>query len=259
MKRAAFIMLAACGTNETPQAMPVPANPACLPNRDGQITADELPLALGATVSYYVGANRTIAQAGTDWNFSEERADDDVVAVGPAPLRDQWYAASFPAGQFVVDAGQGLDGIYHQDTQALWLDGTASQQESTKTLIVYSPPLPVLRFPVKAGDIYTTTADLAGATISGLPFQGTDALTVDVADEGKLRVPYVEFSPVLRVRTLAVRKPSAGGVPSTSRRTTIFLFECFGEVTRAESKPDETNPDFTNAAYLRRFGLGVTP
>jgi hypothetical protein len=107
--------------------------------------------------------------------------------------------------------------------------------------------------------MYTTTANLAGATIAGLPFQGTDELTVDVAGEGKLTVPYVEFSPVLRVRTQAVRKPSAGGVPSTSRRTTTFLFECFGEITRAESKPDETNPDFTNAAYLRRFALGVEP
>ena len=37
------------------------------------------------------------------------------------------------------------------------------------------------------------------------------------------------------------------------------FFECFGEITRAESKPDETNPDFTNAAYLRRFALGVEP
>jgi hypothetical protein len=259
MKRAAFIVLAACGTNETPQPMPVPTHPECLPNRDGAITADELPIAIGASVSYYASANRTITQTGTDWNFAEERADDDVVAIGPTALRDQWYAASFPGGQFVVDAGQGLDGIYHQDTQALWLDGTASQQETPKTLIVYSPPLPVLRFPVAAGDLYTTTANLAGATIAGLPFQGTDELTVDVVGEGKLSLPYVEFSPVLRVRTQAIRKPSATGVPSTSRRQTIFLFECFGEITRAESKPDETNPDFTNAAYLRRFALGVTP
>ena len=259
MKRLAFILLAACGTNETPQPMPVPTLPECVPNRDGQITADELPIALGASVTYYTGANRTIAQAGTAWDFSEEMKSDTVVEIGPVALRDQWYAASFASGQFVVDAGQGLDGIYHQDAQALWLDGTASHAETPKTLIIYSPPLPVLRFPVKAGDMFTTTANLAGATIAGLPFQGTDDLTVEVAGEGKLSVPYVDFSPVLRVRTQAVRKPSAGGVPSTSRRTTIFLFECFGEVTRAESKPDETNADFTNAAYLRRFALGVEP
>jgi hypothetical protein len=40
------------------------------------------------------------------------------------------------------------------------------------------------------------------------------------------------------------------------KRTTLFMFECFGEVARAESKQDETAEDFTTAAYLRRFALG---
>jgi hypothetical protein len=260
MKRL-LLILAACGTNETPQPGPAPTLPSCVPNRDGTITADELPIALGATVDYYVGTSRTITQAGTSWDFSAELADDMVVSLGPAPLSDQWYANSFTSGEFVVDAGSGLDGIYHQDAQALWLDGIASHVEmpaSGKTLIVYATPLPALRFPVVKGQLYTASTALNGATINGLPFQGTDELTVDVVDAGKLSVPYVSFSPVLRVRTQAVRKPSSSGVPSTSRRTTIFLFECFGEVTRAESKPDETNPDFTGAAYLRRFALGAT-
>jgi hypothetical protein len=40
-----------------------------------------------------------------------------------------------------------------------------------------------------------------------------------------------------------------------SRRQTQFFFECFGEVARAESKANETAPDFTTAAVLRRFAL----
>jgi hypothetical protein len=40
---------------------------------------------------------------------------------------------------------------------------------------------------------------------------------------------------------------------------TSFLFECFGEVAHAESRIDEPNADFTTAATLRRFALGVTP
>ena len=32
-----------------------------------------------------------------------------------------------------------------------------------------------------------------------------------------------------------------------------FLFECFGEVARATSQPNETNQDFTTAAEVRRF------
>jgi len=263
MRRLACILaLAACGTNETPQPEPVPTLPSCVPDRDGVITAAELPLALGATVTYYAGANRSVDQvlAGGRWDLSEERADDDIVQIGPTALRDQWYAGSFASGQFVVDAGNGVDGIYHQDAQALWLDGTASHAEAPpggKTLVVYPQPLAVLRFPLTVGDAFTQTVALTDITINGLPFNGTDELTIEVVESGQLEVPYVEFSPVLRVRTHAVRRPSSGGM--TSRRQTLWMFECFGEVARAESRPDEASADFTTAAYLRRFALGVTP
>lgn len=233
--------------------------PSCVPNRDGVIASTELPIALGATLTYYVSTNQTIAQQGERWDFSVERAEDDIVALGPVALKEQWYASSFPTGAFVVDAGSGLDGIYHQDDQALWLDGTASHDSAmvSRTLIVYPQPIAVLRFPVTAGDAYMTRATLAGATINGLPFNGSDEVSVSVVGAGLLAVPYVEMSPVLRVTVGVVRMPSTG--PSTSRRTTLFLFECFGEVARAESKPDEPSADFTFAAYFRRFALGVTP
>jgi hypothetical protein len=261
MKKLIFITLAACGTNETPQPAPVPVLPTCVPNRDGQITAAELPIALGATVDYYVGTNRTVDLAGKSgiWNFSEERADDTVIKLGPVALGAQWYAPQFPAGQFVVDGGSGLDGIYHQDDRALWLDGTASKDPApaTKTLVRYAAPIAVLEFPIADGQAFTSVGAIDG-TISGLPFIGTDTIEIDVTGTGRLDVPYVQFSPVLRVRTHVTRKANAGGAPAVQRRTTLFLFECFGEVTRAESKQDEANPDFTTAAYLRRFALGVS-
>jgi hypothetical protein len=259
MRAALLIVVTACGTNLTPQPEPVAEVASCIPNRDGKITADELPIALGRTAPYYAGKDRPLDQLLHDgaWDFSAERAGDDVVAIGPSPLRDQWYASSFAAGQFAVDAGGGLDGIYHQDAQALWLDGTASQTEDNKTLIVYPQPLAVLRFPVAVDDMYMQTVALANVTINGLPFNGTDELTIEVIESGELDLPYVQFSPTMRVRTSAIRRPSNGGM--TSRRQTLWLFECFGEIARAESRPDETNADFTNAAYLRRFALGETP
>lgn len=258
MKRAAFILLAACGTNQTPQPVPAPELPGCIPNRDGMITADELPIALGAKVDYYTSTNTAVNLVAQDsvWDLSQERATDQVIALGPVALATQWYASQFPAGQFVVDAGSGLDGIYHQDAQALWLDGTASQADgANKTLIVYPTPLPVLRFPVTDGEAFTSTVAFTG-TVDGLPFNGSDELDLDVTGTGRLDVPYVQFSPALRVREKAVRKT---GTASITKRTTIFLFECFGEVARADSKQDETSADFTTAAYLRRFALGVTP
>jgi len=260
MRALAFILLAACSTNLTPQPEPTPVLPSCVPNRDGQITANELPIALGATISYYAGANRTVDLAGANGRFdlSTESPDDTVIALGPIELASQWYAAQFPNGQFVVDAGSGLDGVYHQDDRALWLDGTASHDEmpaAGKTLIVYAAPIAILRFPLVDGLAYSTTAALTAATIAGLPFNGTDQVDVDVTAGEQLEVPYVDFSPVLRVRTHVTRTPSTG-TPVVGKRTTIFMFECFGEVARAESKQDETAADFTTAVYLRRVALG---
>ncbi len=262
MKRALFLVtLAACGVNQTPQPEPPPELPSCVPNRDGQLTADELPIAYGATLAYYAspaGGSRTIATDGTTWDLAEERPDDVAVALGPVQLGAQWYAAAFPAGQFATDAGGGLDGIYHQDDRALWLDGLASQTDGAgKTLVRYAQPVALLRFPLADGAAYTATADIPDGVIAGLPFIGTDTLEVD-ATAGVLDVPYVRFSPALRVRLHVTRTPSTG-TPVVGKRTTLFLFECFGEVARAESRPDEASPDFTTAAYLRRFALGVEP
>ena len=260
MRRALLLLLAACGVNQTPQPQPAPTLPSCVPNRDGQITADELPIALGATLAYYEGENRTVDLAGTGgvYDLSDERPDDMIVHLGPVALAAQWYAADFPAGQFVVDAGGGLDGIYHQDAEALWLDGTASHDENPaagKTLVRYAEPIAVLRFPLSDGEAWSETGAIEGGTIAGLPFVGSDQVDVDVTAGQRLDVPYVQFSPILRVRTHVVRAPSTG-TPTVGKRTTIFMFECFGEVARAESKQDEPNPDFTSAAVERRFALG---
>jgi hypothetical protein len=256
-------LVAACGVNQTPQPMPVPSLPDCVPNRDGQITADELPIAYGATLDYYTGMNPSVDLVASNdiWDLSAELPDDTVVALGPVALTDQWYAGMFPGAQFAVDAGSGLDGVYHQDATALWLDGTASHDAAptNRTFVHYAEPIAVLRFPIHDGDAFSTTGTLGeGTTIAGLPFLGSDVVDIDVTGSGRLDVPYVDFSPVLRVRTHVTRTPTTG-TPVVGKRTTIFMFECFGEVARAESKQDEPNPDFTTAAYLRRFALGVTP
>jgi hypothetical protein len=260
MKRALLLTaLTACGTNMTPQPALDASLPACVPNRDGVITEDELPIALGATVDYYASAGeRDVSLGGTTWDLSQENASDTHVAIGPTALKDQWYASQFSSGQFVVPSGD-LDGVYHQDAQALWLDGVASPTEGAqKTLIRYAQPLPVLRFPLQRGDAYTATTALVDSTVAGLPFAGTDKLDVAIAAEGTLLVPYVELSPVLKVQTLATRAPSTG-TPVVTKRTTLFMFECFGEIARAESGTNEQAPEFTKAAYLRRFALGVRP
>jgi hypothetical protein len=252
--------LAACGANLTPQPSADSSLPSCVPNRDGQITAAELPIVLGATLAYYQGANRSVDLVAVSdvWNMSTQLPDDTIVRLGPVALSGQWYAASFAAGQFVVDAGSGIDGIYHQDDEALWLDGTASHEENPaagKTLVTYTTPVAALRFPVSDGQAFTTTAPLTSATVDGLPFVGSDVYEIAVSGAGELEVPYVDFSPVLRVQTHLTRAPSTG-TTTVGKRSTGFFFECFGEVARADSQPNEANADFTTAATLRRYALG---
>jgi hypothetical protein len=266
MRALAFALvaaLAACDANLTPVEDPPPPVAGCVPDRDGVITAAELPVATDVAPDFYVGTDVTVDLAGDDaggerrWDLSVERADDDIVALGAAPLADQWYAGSFPAGRFVVAAGAGLDAIYSKDDAALWLHGTASTEMNPaagRTLVVYTTPVPILRLPLADGDRVMITAPLPAATIAGLPFVGEDRYDIEVAGAGRLDLPYLRFSPVLRVRTHVVRAASSGGA-MTSRRAVSFVFECFGEIARADSRADEPAADFTVAAALRRFAL----
>ena len=257
-----LLSIAACDANLTPQPMPSPVLPSCVPDRDGTITSAELPIALGVTIDEYVSASQHPVDlvgggAPRTWDFSTEYKDDTRVPVGPVALGAQWYAASFPGGQFVADAGSGLDGVYAEDDTALWLYGLASHDaapQQGKTLLVYDAPVAVLRLPLSDGMSWTEHGHVTAGTLDGLPYVGTDTYDLDVSGLGVAEVPYVDFDPVLRVRTHVTVAPAAGGA-TTSRRQTQFFFECFGEVVRAESAPNEPNPDFTTAAALRRFAL----
>ncbi len=162
----------------------------------------------------------------------------------------------FPTGEFITDVGGGLDGIYHQDDRALWVDGIASHDEmpaAGKTFVVYDTPVPALRFPIADGDMFSAAGSTTTGIIDGLPFVGSDTFSVAVKASGRLDVPYVQFSPALEVQTSVVRK---AGTVSVTKHTTSYLFECFGEVARAESNVNEPAADFTTAATLRRFALG---
>ncbi|MBP9089034.1 MAG: hypothetical protein KBG15_23130 [Kofleriaceae bacterium] len=257
--------LLACNANQTPISNPPPADLSCVPNRDGQISADEIQIA--TTAANYIespaGVARTVNSQGTGdatarrWDFSTEFSDDQDITITPTALGAQWYASQFPDGEFVIDAGSGLDAIYSKDDRALWLWGTASHVDmpaSAKTIIRYPTPVPALRFPVVVGNTDDVTVAITGATIAGLPFVGTDRFQIAVADAGQVEVPYVRFSPALKVTTIVTRIANPGGATFV-RRSLSFLFECFGEVVHIDSAVNEANPDFTNAALLRRFRL----
>jgi hypothetical protein len=271
---AALLSLAACEDNQThPEqhgayeagaAAPL----SCVPNLDGRIDASELAPVLDSPVQYLVspsGVSRTVDLAGTTdasghlvWDFGTDYADDQVATIQATALAGQWYAATFPGGQFVTpfDAGDTLEAVYSQDGNGLYIHGIASTQQSPaegQTLYAYGTPVTLYVFPLTAGATWTTTGVVQpGGMLRGLPYAGKD--TYDGADVavGQLLLPAFTFQQAHRVRFVVTAAPAAG--QNVVLRQDSFLFECFGEIARATSHPGETSDDFTSAAEVRRFG-----
>ena len=268
------LALAACGgenrtfpdraSYKAAEVAPLP----CRPNLDGRIDAAEMQAALGVSVAYLVspaGAQRPIDVVGNPdsaghrvWDWSVDLADDQVAHLAASPVAGKWYAASFPSGKFVtaLDAAGTTEAVYSHDDTALWLHGMASAQETPstdKTLIVYTAPVAVFRFPLQVGKSWVSAGEVKAATFRGLPYAGRDTYQVSIDAAGVLELPDVMFSQALRARTKLTQEPVVGA--NVTRRQVSFLFECFGEVARATSLDNETKDDFTTASEVRRLGL----
>ena len=252
-----------CAENRTPEPTASPVPPlGCLPDLDGRLTADEVPVVIGVPLDYYVGAGVTVDVAGEGsgdtrrWDWSEERADDDVEPTIADGLGTRWYAGLFPGGQFVAPAAGGLDGVYAKDAQGVYLLGLASPTDAaaTRTVLRYAAPVAVLRFPLTEGARWTEVGTVTGGTLNGLPYNGTDTYELAADARGELRLPYVRFVDALRVRTLVVSRPAVGG-GMTSRRLVGFWSVCLGVIARATSRANEPADDFTTAEAQRRLAI----
>lgn len=261
-----------CGPNETfvPRDAYAPGDAGtleCVPNLDGVIEATELQPALGVTQNLLVspsGVERPVDVAGRVvderrvWDLSLDYADDGLARLQALPLDGQWFADRFEGGEFVapVDAAATTLGVYRHDARALWLLGVASAEESPpsgQTLLVYSAPVELYRFPLRPGDEHVSVGEVSGGTLLGLPYAGRDVYEVRVVATGRLELPDLSFEQAHRVDTRVTVEPAVG--VATSRRQVSWLFECFGEVARATSRPDEAQVDFDVAAELRRLSL----
>jgi hypothetical protein len=278
MKKVASLALliapcaAACGDNKThPEHGAYDAGVAaplsCVPNLDGQLDANELEAVLNFPVKYLINPSdkpRTIELNGTVdanghrvWNFGIDYADDQVLTIQATALSGKWYASSFPNGQFSTpfDAAGTTDAVYSQDTNGVYLLGLASKDPNPpegKTLLVYSSPITIFKVPVTVGARWSSTATVRNGTLRGQPWTETD--TYDVSDDaaGDLVLPNLTFTQAHKITTKVTIVPAAGQNQVAVQAS--FVFECFGEVARAKSQLGETNPNFTNAAEVRRFG-----
>jgi hypothetical protein len=269
----ACIAVLACQPNQThvdnnaPYEGGTVAPLSCVPNLDGVIESTELAAVLGVPVKYLVspsGTSRAVNVAGaTDtkgqlvWDFGTDYADDQIASIQASALQGKWYAGSFPNGQFATpfDAADTLEAVYSQDANGLYLQGLASTVQSPpegKTLFVYETPVTLYVFPLKAGTTWTTTGVVRNGMVRGLNYAGQDTYQGTDAATGQLVLPDFTFTQAHRLEFVVTTVPSAG--ENIVTRQDSFLFECFGEVARATSQPNETNNDFTTAAEVRRFG-----
>ncbi|MDB5216858.1 MAG: hypothetical protein JWO86_4785 [Myxococcaceae bacterium] len=265
-----------CSDNQTP----VPTHPAydggavvtalpCVPNLDGKIESRELVPQVGIPASYLVnpaGKERTVDVVGQTnngklaWNFGFDFADDQVAKIEAQNLDGKWYAASFAGAANAVvvaaDLAGRTEGVYTQDDTGFFLHGIASSLPSPpegQTLLVYTTPVMLYRFPLQAGGAWSSVGEVKNGMLRGLPFASRDTYDVKVDGSGELGLPDFVLTQVLRVRTNVSISPSAGAL--TTQRQVGFLFECLGEVTRATSKLNEPDENFTTASELRRLGL----
>jgi hypothetical protein len=242
----------------------------CVPNLDGKIESKELVPQVGIPATYLVspaGKERTVnllgqtnPQGKLTWSFAFDFADDQVAKISAQQLEGKWYASSFAglSNPVVVglDVGGRTEGVYTQDDKGFFLHGVASVTPDApegKTLLVYTAPAMLYRFPLENGATWTSVGETKNGTFRGLPYAGRDTYEVKVDGAGELSLPDFILTQALRVRTTVTITPSAGAV--TTQRQVGYLFECLGEVTRATSRLNEPDENFTAASELRRLGL----
>jgi hypothetical protein len=266
----------ACNNNETPPSTHAAYDGGvgtalpCVPNLDGKIDSRELVPQVGIPASYLVspsGKERTVdvlgqtnPQGKLTWAFAADFADDQIAKLSAQHIDGKWYASSFATVSnpvvVALDVGGRTEGVYTQNDAGFFLHGIASVAPDApegKTLLVYNAPIMLYRFPLESGAAWTSFGEVQNATLRGLPYAGRDTYEVKVDGAGELSLPDFVLTQALRVRTKVTIAPSAGQV--TTQRQVGFLFECLGEVTRATSRLNEPEENFTAASELRRLGL----
>ncbi len=273
---AALVTCASCGDNETPPPQHAAYDGGvgtalpCVPNLDGKIESKELVPQVGIPATYLVspaGKTRTVdvvgqtnAQGKLAWAFGADFADDQVARIVAQKIDGKWYAGNFAAVVnpvvVAIDLGGRTEGVYTQDEQGFFLHGVASVAPDApegKTLLVYTTPVMLYRFPLVAGAAWTSIGEVKNGTLRGLPFASKDTYEVKVDGTGELALPDFILTQALRVRTNVSIVPSAG--QTTTQRQVGFIFECLGEAARATSNLNEPNENFTVASEVRRLGL----
>ncbi|PIE17603.1 MAG: hypothetical protein CSA65_08225 [Proteobacteria bacterium] len=234
---------------------------SCLPNNDGVIDLNEVAFLPGLALTYRTNkpgttvavdvAGKTVNDA-LEWDFSAR--DGVTFTTALEEVKSQWWAPIFPNASHAVPSdpsGKTLQ-VVQVDGDRLLLLGLVSRDKDV-TRLVYDTPVLFLRFPLKVGDSYSTTAQALDGKLDGLPIATEDTYTVTIDALGTVRLPFVKLSKTLRIR-VDVETKAVGGVKNSVKQVQWF-HECYGEIARVVSKTGETQADFTQATEFRRLSF----
>ncbi|MBM4395185.1 MAG: hypothetical protein FJ087_05800 [Deltaproteobacteria bacterium] len=259
---------------DLPKELP---SPACRPDDDGIVTASEMAVAIGASVSYTVAIGDAVPigdLAGTAcgdllcWDLSAPAPGDAVVVDTVRLASDLWFGDRFGPGDFVVplDPGDGTVGVYRKAEAGLLMTGIASEAEGA-TCLVYAPPVLLLALPMKKFDSWETEAEAAGVH-DGVEYpadyglMGTVRLfhrySFLVNGDGRVTVPAGTFRALrvlLDLRMEARNSLNPVPVATQHRKVYDFVADCVGLVARVRSQDAEMKTFFSTATEYRRLGF----
>ncbi len=251
------------GTPEVDVAPVGDGGARCMGDRDGVITRAEINFLVGASVLYAVNDDGTTVEpvdtAGTivegtrRWDYSAPRASDRRVLDEVMRPTGRWWSGRYPDATYaaLIDRTNNILGVYRASASSLELLGTVSVADNATDLRM-TPPVQVLRFPLRVGDTWTQSVTATGF-YNFTPNTNVTSYTTRVDAQGEVWTSAGRF-PALRVRTDLDQ-----AIPLTiirrTRRTYTFLSECWGVVARVASVDNESAEAFGRASEYRRLSL----
>jgi hypothetical protein len=228
----------------------------CSFNADGVLQRGEAPFQVGLGALFAVNPPDenvpvNVRSSNGTWDFSAAVAGEQKIFSELRSPSGAWWAGEFPGATYAerIDHGQAILGVYRVSDGALELLGVASEADGfSRTLLKYSTPIPVLKFPLAQGQSWTADATVSG-TASGVFFTASEHYAFSVPERGKTRTPAGEFD-TLRLR---YDYEQTYGLLVTTRISYIHLAECYGAVARLRSRDNESAAEFTQAAEYRRL------
>jgi hypothetical protein len=227
------------------------------------ITRAEFPGVVGASALYLVnrdgvtvdGVNTAgvLTEGVRRWDYAARRMDDQPVLDEVLSPQGRWWSGQYADATFasVIDRTTNLLGVYRLSATALELLGTVSTT-ANQTNLRFTPPVQILRFPLRVGDRWQQTVNGNG-TVNFTPLVNVTNYSTSVDAQGEVWTPAARF-PVLRVNTTLDQS-----IPLTVFRRTLrtyaFITECGGLVARVASVDNDTAENFTRASEYRRLNL----